>query len=62
LPVSLLLQTHKIYKMRIIDYILEMKKQDRFYGVIAASIMPVKTYYQINGVTLNIKLIDNLQN
>lgn len=45
---------------KIIEYVLEMKKQGKSYGVIAASIVPVKTYYQINGVTLNIKLIDKL--
>ena len=45
---------------KITGYIIKLKKQGKAYPSIAASIVPVKTYYQINGVTLNVKLIDKL--
>ncbi|CAN5548404.1 hypothetical protein BH18THE1_BH18THE1_02830 [soil metagenome] len=45
---------------KIIAYIINLKKEGKAYPSIAASIVPVKTYYQINGVALNIKLIDKI--
>lgn len=45
---------------KIIAYILELKKQGKNYASIAGSIVPIKTYYQINGITLNVKLIDRM--
>ena len=45
---------------KIIAYIIHLKKEGKSYASIAASIVPVKTYYQINEIALNIKLIDKI--
>ena len=42
---------------KIIEYIIHLKKQGMSYPSVSAYIVPVKTYYQINDITLNVKKI-----
>ena len=49
--------TNEKVQDKIIEYIIHLKKQGMSYPSVSAYIVPVKTYYQMNDITLNVKKI-----